>query len=82
MYTADAVDEALDAMARTPVDPAEREIPRKELKVIGKLLDKLTYLEARRRSYLHSQSRRTNNMNASPGGSRKTPPSVPPAQPA
>ena len=82
MYTADAVDEELDAMARTTVDPAEREVLKKELKVMAKLLDKLTYLEAHRRSYLHSQSRRTNNMNASASGTHQTSPSVPPSQSA
>ena len=77
MYTADAVDEELDAMANTPVDPAEREVLRKELKVIEKLLKKLTYLEARRRSYLCSQSRHTDNMNAPASGAHHTSSALP-----
>jgi len=79
MYTADAVDEELDAMVRIPVDPAEQEVLHKELKLMAKLLEKLTYLEARRRSYVDSRSRRT-NMNASTNGAGQTStsnPSVP-----
>ena len=56
MYTADAVDEELNAMAQTPGDPAEQEVSQKELKTMSKLFDKLTNLEARRRSYINSRS--------------------------
>ena len=81
MYTADAVDEELDAMAKTPVDPAEGEVLRKEFKVMTKLLKKLADLEARRRSYLHSRSRRANDMNAPTGGAHHPSSSVPPPPP-
>ena len=79
MYTANAVDDELDAMVQTPVDPAEREVLQRELKVMAKLLKKLTDLEARRRSYLRSRSHRANNMDASTSGARQTPTSNPPA---
>jgi len=79
MYTADAVDEELDAMARNPVDPAEREVLQEELRVMTQLLQKLTELEARRRSYMHGRSRRSNARNASASGARQTSSSNPPA---
>jgi len=65
MYAADAVDEEIDAMAVAPVDPAEREVVQKELNVMTKLLEKLTYLKARRRAYSHGRSRGINDMNVS-----------------
>jgi len=77
MYTADAVDEELDAMVQTLVDPAEREVLHRELKLMTKLLEKLTNLEARRRSYLHSRSSRV-----STSGSHESSSSVPHSQPA
>ena len=80
MYTADAVDEELNAMAQTPVDPAEQEVLQKDLKTMSKLFDKLTNLEARRRSYINSRSAGTNNMGASASGARQTSSSVPLSQ--
>ena len=77
-YAADAVDEELDAMIQTPVDPAEWEVLQKELKLMAKLLDKLTYLETRCRSYLQPRSRRPDEMNPSTGGAGQTSPSNPP----
>ena len=72
MYTANAVDDELDAMVRTPVDPAEQEVLNKELKLMTKLLEKLTHLEARRRGYSHARSSRTNDMNGPTGGAHHT----------
>ena len=79
MYTANAVDDELDAMVQTPVDPAEQEVLQRELKLLAKLLEKLTGLEARRRSYLHSRARRANNMDAPTSGAHQTSSSNPPA---
>ena len=76
MYTANAVDDELDAMVRTPVDPAERDVLEKELELMVKLLEKLTDLEARRRSYLRSRSRRATNTNTPTSGAQQ-PSSVP-----
>jgi BMFP domain-containing protein YqiC len=72
MYTMDAVDDGLDAMLRTPVDPAKHEVLQKELELMAELLEELTDLEARRRVYLHSRSRRANNINAPTSGARQT----------
>jgi len=55
-------------MARNPVDPAEREVLQKELKVMTQLLQMLTDLEARRRSYSQARSRLGSNMNAAKNG--------------
>ena len=78
MYTANAVDDELDAMVRTPVDPAEQEVLNKELKVLTELLEKLTHLEARRRGYSQVGSRQTNDINAPIGGPHHPSSSVPP----
>ena len=78
MYTANAAGDELDAMVQTPVDHAERDVLQKELKLMTKLLEKLTYPEARRCSYLHSRSRQANNMNVPASGARQTS-SYPPA---
>ena len=78
MYTANAVDDELDAMVRTPVDPAEQEVLNKELKLLTKLLEKLTNLEARRRGYSQAQSRQTNDINAPTGAAHHPSSSVPP----
>jgi len=76
--TADAVDEELDTMIRTPADPAERDVLQKELKLMMQLLEKLThYLETRRR-----RVRRANNMNASTSGVHQPSSSVPASQSA
>jgi len=83
MCTADAVDEELDTMIRTPADPAERDVLQKELKLMMQLLEKLThYLETRRRPYSHARVRRANNMNASTSGVHQPSSSIPPSQSA
>jgi hypothetical protein len=82
MYTANAVNDELDAMVQTPVDLAEREVLQRELKLMVELLKKLTDLEARRRSYLQSRSRRAKNMDSATSGARQTSSSNPPAPPA
>ena len=83
MCTADAVDEELDAMIRTPVDPAERDVLQKELRLMTQLLENLThYLETRRRPYSHARVRRANNMNASTSGAHQPSSSVPTFQSA
>ena len=79
MYTANAVDDELDATTQTPVDPVERDALQKELELIAELLEKLTYLKARRQSYLHSRSRQANNTNGPASAMRQTSSSHPPA---